>query len=189
MSTSDAIMTNQSPAPRETLVARFMQRFATPLTTGLFLVSAVSGIALFFHWQQAAFHSMHEWLSMVLLAPFAFHMWKNWRALVMYAKRGRLILPLAACVIVAVPFAYNSLTSPRGRGGNPAFQATALMTQAPLSDLAPIFHRTPDALIGALRQKGFEVAAPSETLSSVAAAAGKQPFEALAAILPTRQGR
>ncbi len=43
----------------------FLARYATPLTTGLFIVSLVSGIALFFHWGGAAFHGMHEWLSMV----------------------------------------------------------------------------------------------------------------------------
>ena len=53
--------------------SRFMHRFATPLTTGLFVVSAVSGIALFFHWAPTAFHTMHVWLSMVLLLPFILH--------------------------------------------------------------------------------------------------------------------
>jgi hypothetical protein len=189
MSDTEATITARSPLPRETLLARFMQRFATPLTTGLFLVSTVSGVALFFHWQQAAFHSMHEWLSMVLLAPFVFHLWKNWRALVVYARRGTLIVPLAACVVVAVPFAYNSLTSEGRRGGNPGFQAISLLTQAPLSDLAPLLHQTPDALIETLKQKGYQAGSTGETLASVAAAAGKQPFEALTAIMPNRRGR
>lgn len=189
MTTLETKTAASASAPPVSLVGRFMHRLATPLTTGLFLVSAVSGVALFFHWQQAAFHSMHEWLSMVLLAPFVFHITKNWRSLVMYAKRGRLVLPLAACVIVAVPFAYKSMTGQGGRGGNPAFRAVGLMTQAPLSDIAPMFHRTPDALIGSLRQNGFEVKDGSDTLNAIAAAAGKQPMEVLATILPNRERR
>ena len=55
----------------------FVNRFSTPLTLGLFAISAISGMALFFHLGQGVFHSMHEWLSMVLLAPFAFHLWKT----------------------------------------------------------------------------------------------------------------
>ena len=47
-----------------------LNRYATPLITGLFLVSMISGIALFFHWGSAWFHGMHEWLSMVLIVPF-----------------------------------------------------------------------------------------------------------------------
>jgi hypothetical protein len=43
----------------------FLNRYATPFITGLFLVSLISGIALFFHVGGALFHGMHEWLSMV----------------------------------------------------------------------------------------------------------------------------
>jgi hypothetical protein len=57
-----------------------LSRYATPLITGLFIVSLVSGVALFFHLGSAWFHSMHEWLSMVLILPFVLHIWKNWRA-------------------------------------------------------------------------------------------------------------
>jgi hypothetical protein len=46
-----------------------IQRYATPLITGLFIVSLVSGVALFFHVGQAYFHGMHEWLSMILASP------------------------------------------------------------------------------------------------------------------------
>ena len=49
-------------------MSSLLSRYATPLTTGLFLVSLVSGIALFFHLGAAAFHGMHEWLSMALMA-------------------------------------------------------------------------------------------------------------------------
>ena len=53
---------------------RYFDRYATPLITGFFIVSAVSGVALFFRWTPSAFHAMHEWLSMVLLVPFALHL-------------------------------------------------------------------------------------------------------------------
>src|SRR3982750_3833021 len=104
----------------------FINRFATPLTAGLFAVSTISGIALFFHWMPGAFHAMHEWLSILLLAPFALHAWKNWRPLLGYAKRGALLVPLVASVLVALPFTVSGLT--RNSGGNPAFRAIPLMT-------------------------------------------------------------
>jgi hypothetical protein len=74
------------------------------LTTGLFLVSAISGIALFFRWSPGSFHAMHEWLSM-LLAPFVLHMWRNWGAFMTYIKRNTLWIPLALCIIISIPFA------------------------------------------------------------------------------------
>ena len=48
-----------------------LQRYATPLITGLFLVSLISGTALFFHIAQSTFREMHEWLSLVLVVHSA----------------------------------------------------------------------------------------------------------------------
>ncbi len=56
----------------------FFNRYATPFVKGLFLVSLISGIALFFGIGQAYFHEMHEVLSMALIAHFILHTWKIW---------------------------------------------------------------------------------------------------------------
>lgn len=70
-------------------------RYATPFISGLFLVSLISGIALFFHLGNATFRGMHEWLSMVLILPFVLHLWKNWRPLVKAGFSGASVdLPL-----------------------------------------------------------------------------------------------
>lgn len=171
---------------RKTSGGSLFNRYATPFTTGLFLVSLVSGVALFFHWQQGAFHAMHEWLSMVLLVPFFLHVWKNWTPLVGYFKRGTLVIPLVLCVIAALPFAYQALSAGPGggRAGNPAFRAATVLVRAPLADLAPLFKTTPDALIATLRDKGYQAQSPDDTLDALATAAGKQPTDALGAILP-----
>jgi hypothetical protein len=170
-------------AAAENLVGRFINRFATPLMTGLFVVSAVSGVALFFHWVPGAFHSMHVWLSMVLLLPFVLHVCRNWRSLLAYAKRGTLVVSLVASVLVAVPFAVSG-TSGGGRGGNPAFRVTALMTQARIADLAPVLKITPDALISTLQQRGYQAQSADQTLDEVASASGKEGSEALFAVIP-----
>lgn len=164
----------------------FLNRYATPLTTGLFVVSAVSGTALFFHWQSGAFREMHEWLSMLLLVPFGLHVWKNWRSLIGYAKRGVLVLPLLACLAVAVPFAWPALTGNAGGGGNPAFRAIPLLTQARLSDLAPVLKTTPDALQAELERRGYVVGSLDDTLASVARASGKPAPEVLFSVMPGR---
>jgi hypothetical protein len=168
----------------------FIHRFATPLTTGLFLISAVSGFALFFRWAPGAFHSMHEWLSVVLLLPFLLHAWKNWSSLVNYAKRGTLLIPLLLCLVVAVPFAMNSMKG-NNRGNAGLRGAIPLLTQAHLSDLAPILKTTPDALLAKLKQRGFKADAADQTIDTIASAAGKPPGEVLSAVMPppAREGR
>jgi len=161
----------------------FINRFATPLITGLFVVSTISGIALFFHWVPPAFHAMHEWLSMLLLLPFVLHVWKNWNALLGYVRRKTIWVPLAASVLIAVPFAVIGMTA--GQGGNPAFRAVGLLTQAPLAELAPVLHRTPDALIADLGARGYDASAEA-SLESLSAASGTPANELLFALLPAR---
>ncbi len=161
-----------------------INRHATPLITGLFLVSAISGIALFFHWQPGAFHGMHEWLSMVLLVPFVLHVWKNWKPLCGYARGRALPLALAVSVLAAVPFALAGFTG--GSGGNPGFRAISVMTQARVADLAPVLGTTPDALLSALNDRGYPARSPDDTLDRVAEAAGRPASEALIAVLPRR---
>lgn len=86
----------------------FMHRYGTPLTAGLVTVSVASGIALFFHSALRSFHGMHEWFSMLLLASFVLHLWKNWKRLAACAKRKALFVPLGLSLVVAVPFAVMS---------------------------------------------------------------------------------
>ena len=99
---------------RRGILNSFFARYVTPLTTGLFLVSAISGIALFFHWAPGTFHAMHEWLSMALLVPFALHMWRNWGAFMLYVKRNTLWIPLILCVAISIPFAMPRTQSQNG---------------------------------------------------------------------------
>jgi hypothetical protein len=162
----------------------FVTRFATPLTTGLFAVSAVSGVALFFRWAPGAFHAMHEWLSHLLLLPFGFHVWRNWSGLVSYARRGTLLLPLAATIAVAVPFAAPALLRGSGGQGSPPARAMRLLTQTPLITLAPVLKTTPDALQAELTRRGYKVASLSETLETVAAASGVPATKLIVETLP-----
>jgi phosphoglycerol transferase MdoB-like AlkP superfamily enzyme len=164
--------------------SHFMHRYGTPLTAGLFAVSTISGVALFFHWAPRTFHAMHEWLSLLLLAPFVLHLWKNWKPLLAYAKRKTLLIPLVLSIVVAVPFA---LTAGKGRGGNPAFQTAALMTEASVADLAPVFQATPEALLQHLRKRGYKATSAGDSVATIAKASAVPATEVLYAMMPARR--
>ena len=161
----------------------FVNRYATPLTTGLFAVSAISGVALFVHLGQGVFHGMHELLSMLLLVPVGLHMWRNWSNSVSYAKRGTLLWPLVSCLVVAMPFAVSGMMA-SGRSGNPAFRIISVMTRARIGDLAPVLGTTPAALVAELRQGGYRVGSTEQTLDAAAAASGKSADQLLFAVMP-----
>lgn len=149
-----------------------VNRYATPFTTGLFVISAVSGVALFFHVGTGAFRGMHEWLSMVLLLPVALHIWKNWGPVLNYLRRGWLVVPLAVSLVAGIAFAVPSLTGGSG-GGNPQMALYRAVAEARIVDVAPILKTTPDALIARLKADGVTATA-EQSLSQAATAAGKE---------------
>ena len=148
----------------------FLSKYATPLTTGLFLVSLISGIALFFHVGQSLFHGMHEWLSMVLIAPFVLHIWKNWRPFSSYFKRPAMGIALALSVVAAVAF---MVPSGGQTGGNPMFALLGKIQQSTIETAAPVFGQTGESLAAALTAQGYTVTSTDATLGDVAKASGK----------------
>ncbi|WP_181703596.1 DUF4405 domain-containing protein [Chthonobacter albigriseus] len=160
-------------------VTGFLWRYATPFTTGLFLVSTISGLALFLHIGTSYFHEMHEILSLVLIVPFAFHLWRNWPALVGYFKRGTIWVPLALSLAVAVPFA---LEGAGATGGNPAQRLIGSVQKAPLSEVAAIVDVEGPVLIERLAAAGIAGATLDDTIAGLAAKTGQDRFAVMAAI-------
>ena len=149
-----------------------INRWATPLTTGLFLVSAVSGVALFFHVGASVFHGMHEWLSMVLLVPVAVHLWKNWLPFTSYLKRGWLWAPLGLSLAAAIVFAAPAVVG-GGAGGNPQMAMYRAVAEAPIAAVAPVLKTTPEALVARLAAAGVP-ATIEQSMAEAAEAAGKE---------------
>ena len=164
-----------------------LQKYATPLTTGLFLISLISGVALFFHLGSNYFRGMHEWLSMVLAVPFALHIWKNWRAFITYFKRPPMMIALAASLAGALAFAIPAMTSTESRGGNPMFALAQAIEASSVSEAAPIFGHTSETLTASLTEAGYKVASADQTLTEVAAASGKTGRDIVAAVVSLKK--
>ncbi len=151
-----------------------VDRYATPYVTGLFVVSLISGLSLFFHVGTAAFRGMHEWLSLVLIVPFVLHVWKNWSPLTVYLKRGRLMGPLAICLLASLAFAIPGMIEVGGIGGNPQMAMYRAFGDARIADLAPVLKVTPEELDRRLARVGLTGVAHDTSLSAAARAAGKE---------------
>ena len=155
-------------------------RYATPFITGLFLVSLVSGVALFFHVGQSTFHSMHEILSMVLILPFVLHVWKNWRSVTNYVKRAPMWIALVVSVLISIPFA---IPSGEGRSGPPQFALARAVMQGKIADVAPVFGTDGATLAAKLTAAGLTVSGPEDTLAALGQASGKSTEAVAAALL------
>ncbi|WP_353471339.1 DUF4405 domain-containing protein [Salipiger sp. H15] len=162
-----------------------LNRYATPFITGLFLVSLISGIALFFHWNSGWFHGMHEWLSMVLILPFALHLWKNWRSMTTYLRKPAFALAMAASLVMAAAFVLPGLSAQQGerRGGPPQFAAAQILLNGSVAEVAALLDAPADQLADGLVAAGFAVGSTEESLSAVAEASGHSDTELLAALV------
>lgn len=163
---------------------RLLSKYATPFTTGLFLVSAISGIALFFHFENRLFHNMHIWLSLVLLIPFAFHIWKNWKPFRNYFKHWPMIIALAASLAAAFYYAHDSYSANRNRngGGRPDFALLSAVQNTPVTNIAPVLGMAPEALITQLRSEGFNVR-KNDSINDIVLRSGKPSSAVISAVL------
>lgn len=167
-----------------------LSRYATPLITGLFLVSLISGVALFFHWGAAWFHGMHEWLSMVLIVPFVLHLWKNWRPMRAYLRHAPMAIALALSVVAAAAFVVPGLGGNAAGGGGgrpPQFAVAQRVLEGRLADVAPVFGLSAEALASRLTASGLRVGAPDQTLAQIAAASGRDGTAVLAVLAGRQQ--
>ncbi|WP_226624532.1 DUF4405 domain-containing protein [Alloyangia pacifica] len=162
-----------------------LNRYATPFITGLFLVSLISGLALFFHWNAGWFHGMHEWLSLVLILPFVLHLWKNWRPMSSYMRKPAFALAMGASLVMAAAFVVPSLSAEPGarRGGPPQFAAAQLLLKGSVAEVAALVDLPADRIADGLLQAGFTMDAEGESLSAIAQASGRDEAELLAALV------
>ncbi|WP_370673818.1 DUF4405 domain-containing protein [Pleomorphomonas sp. PLEO] len=158
-----------------------LMRYATPLTTWLFLISLVSGIALFLGVGNQYFREMHEILSMFLIVPFGLHVWRNWRTLLSYFRRSAMWVSTVVCLVAAGAFAYEGAGA--SAGGNPRMAAFGALNNASMTALAALA-RTDEATVTArLKTIGVDVTSAEDTVASLAKASGRDSFDLLGAAL------
>jgi len=122
---------------------------------------------------------------MVLILPFAFHIWKNWRALIGYIKRKQLVWPLVISLIAAAIFVVPSIIdNGAGGGGNPAFRAITVLSDLPATKLAVVLDVTPDDLVRTLQDRGLAVTSTDQNLREISIANGTDTRELLIWLLP-----
>ncbi|MBO0903371.1 DUF4405 domain-containing protein [Jiella sonneratiae] len=159
-----------------------LKRYATPFVTGLFVVSLISGIALFFHTGPGALHPVHEWLSMVLILPFVLHLWRNWRAFSTYFPRAPMAIALCVSAVATLAF-FVPAGGETTRGGPPqfAFAETVVGNGTPAS-VAPVLGLSVDDVTARLQKAGFTDVAAEKPLGAIANASGRSTADVLRAL-------
>ncbi len=153
-----------------------LRDIVTPLAAVLFLVMAVSGVALFFHITPGLFRTAHEWLGLLFAALAVWHASRYWRGLLGYLKRPAALI--AITLAVGLSLSTIGLTGSLGeRHGNPQRVIQAL-AQAPIDRAAAAFGLTAPEALARLQAKGISAEA-GQPVKDVARNAHMRPVEML----------
>ncbi len=84
-----------------------LREWATPLTIGSFIISAVTGIIIFFHIRIGLVRPAHEWLSWFLVLGGLLHILTNWKGVKSYFSKpisaSIIVIFLILCVLSLIP--------------------------------------------------------------------------------------
>ena len=154
----------------------------TPITIGAFLLSAVTGVLIFFHLDSGANKFMHEWLGWALVGAAALHALANFAGLNAHlnSRRGRALIGVFVLALL-ISFA------PIGDRDEPPFAAPVrALAKAPLATLAQVAQVTPEQLRGDLAKAGLQPASDQQSLAELVGPDPQRQMHVLADLLGKR---
>lgn len=141
-----------------------LRKWATPVTIGIFVLMAVTGILMFFHLDMGLNKLVHEWAGWVMVAGVLAHVLVNYRAFLGYLKR-----PLAQGVMGAFVVVLGLSFIPAGGGGPGETVAKVMQTlnATPVEQVIALAGRDTDDGLAILAQNGVQASA-GQSLGEIA---------------------
>lgn len=137
----------------------------TPITTGAFLLTAVTGILLFFHAATGLNKAVHEWLSWVFLAGAILHLALNFALFKKYLTQRRAQVLMGSFVLLLalsfMPMGEEEHHAP------PFVPPIKALAQAPLTTLAQVARTSPEQLRERLADQGLAVTSDQQSISEL----------------------
>lgn len=155
--------------------------WATPITIGAFLLSAVTGVLLFFHLDSGLNKFAHEWLSWVLLAGVALHVAGNFSGFKRHFGRGR---GRALVGVFAALLLLSFIQVGGKRDGPAAFAAIqSALADAPASTLAQVAKVSPEQMLERMRSAGLPASSADQSLGELDQGDSRKQMEILGGLL------
>jgi hypothetical protein len=107
---------NAISAPRGKAKGGIVARYATIVTTATFLVTAVTGVLMFYHLDGRYLRTAHDWIGMAFVIAAVFHVVRNWRAFVKLMKKPRTQVVVLLVALVTAGCIWADSVSPKTRG-------------------------------------------------------------------------
>ncbi|MEN6422183.1 MAG: DUF4405 domain-containing protein [Smithella sp.] len=158
-----------------------LREWATPMTIGAFVLTAATGIMLFFKIELGSVKLVHEWLSWLLVIGTITHLIANWRASVRYLSKplGKVIL-ISFLLLTCVSFL--PLNVEGHNSGHPLKRISDTLIQTSLQEVAQVANHTPEEATDILQSKGIAIDGQDQTISEIATRNRTSPLLVLDAI-------
>lgn len=158
------------------------REWVTPIAAGAFLLSAVTGVLIFFHVDSGLNKFVHEWLSWVLLAGAILHVGANFGGSTRHlaARRGQVLMGVFALVLIF------SFFGPGERKEPPFAAPIRALSAAPLTTLAQVAGLAPEQLKERLSAAGLRPASDQQSLGELTGPDLRKQVHAFNTILARR---
>jgi hypothetical protein len=158
------------------------RNWVTPFTLGAFMLSAVTGILLFFKVHIGLVKPAHEWLSWLMVIAAVFHLLCNRRSFVVTLGR-----PVAKVVVILFLLLLGGSLLPLGESGGhprriPTERIADGLIHAPLATVAAVANRRPEETIQLLWQRGINAQSSGQSIQEIAENNRQRAIEVLAII-------
>jgi small-conductance mechanosensitive channel len=140
-----------------------IRRFATPLIIGAGVISALTGVLMFFTTEQP-FLFAHEIVGLGFAVAIVLHIYTNWRPFKKYFSQRSVIIIALAWLIGVGLVARTAIFSE----GEPEELIMEKIEQTSLMRIAPIVDMDVETLIKRLGDDGFTVSDPEMSIEALA---------------------
>ena len=136
----------------------------TPITTGAFLLTAVTGVLLFFHAATGLNKEVHEWISWIFLIGAILHLALNFGPFKKYLKQRKGQVLMGTFVLL---LALSFIPAGEEHHGSPFVPPIKALAQVPLATLAQVAQTSPEQLRERLSNKGIRVNSNQQSISEL----------------------
>lgn len=154
----------------------------TPVVMGAFLLSAVTGVLMFFHLDSGLNKTAHEWLSWAMVIGVGLHVLLNMPAFKRYLKQttGRVVIG-AFALVLALSFIPTGGSSGSEPGFAPPVRALA---KAPITVLAQVAGTSTDDVRAKLQAQGLTVTSDQQSVADLVGPDLRKQIGTISKVLP-----
>lgn len=154
----------------------------TPVVIGAFLLSAVTGVLMFFHLDSGLNKVAHEWLSWAMVIGVTLHVLLNMPAFKRYLTQttGRMVIGVFAAVL-----ALSFIPAGGESGGEPGFAPPVrALAKAPITVLAQVAGTSTEDLKAKLQAQGLTVTSDQQSVADLVGGDLRKQIGTMSKVLP-----